>query len=513
MRRQHWVLLGAYVALILLLSVYHELWRDEVRALSVAIDAPSWSAMLADLHHEGHPLLWYVILRAGYMLAGSNLVLPVAALAIAALTAYLILRSAPFPLWLRALAVFGAFLGYELSVVARNYGIGVLLMVGACILFRERERRPVLLGLVLVLLANTSVHATIAAVIILGVWLCDLFDKDRRAALISLSGLTSVAIVVAGIMLAYAMARPSPDMVWGSTVVSLDMSKILRAVVIDPGKGLMGYRDANIAAAGEYPWRLVGVNPAVASRLIVDAVLLWLLWSLRRNLKAIVAIFIAIVAFEIVFRAIYTAAPRHEGVLVFLLIAICWITAADSPAKLTAATRGLFPLLAFQALALPIMAQRVIRYDESSSRDYAEFIESNARYRDAILVSEPDYFMEPMRYYVKNRIYMARQGEFASRAYFGERRARFFSLGQVQAAAESLACRYQTPILVAIGTRDFRGRASGWREVAYRAKFTWTPEERQRFGAAAKKVAFFTRATSDEVYEIYEIPAACQESR
>jgi hypothetical protein len=506
LRRQHWVLLGAYVALIVLLSVYHELWRDEVRALSVAIDAPSWAAMFADLHHEGHPSLWYVVLRAGYALTGSNLVLPGAALATAALAAYLILRFAPFPLWLRAAAVFGAFLGYELSVVARNYGIGVLLMVGACVLFRHRERRPLLLALSLALLANTSVHAAIAAAIMLGVWVSDLLDDDRRAALISLSGLAGVAIVMAGIALAYATARPSSDMVWGSTVASVDVSKVFRAVVIDPGKGLMGYRDANIAAAGEYPWRLIGVNPAVASRLIVDAVLLWMLWSLRRNLKAIVAIAIAVVAFEIVFRAVYTAAPRHEGVLVFLLIAICWITAADNPPKLKAATRALFPLLAVQALALPMLVQRVIRYHESSSRDYAGFIDSNPRFRDAILVSEPDYFMEPMRYYRKNRIYMPRQGEFANRAYFGERRASFFSLGQLQAVAESLACRYRTPVLVAIGTRDFQGHPSGSREVAYRAKFAWTAGERQRFAAVAKKVAVFPRATSDEVYEVYEVP-------
>ena len=506
MKRQHWILLGAYVALILLLSVYHELWRDEVRALSVAIDAPSWSAMFADLHHEGHPSLWYVVLRAGYGLTGSNLVLPAAALMSAVLAAYLILRFAPFSLLTRALAVFGAFLGYELSVVARNYGIGVLFMIGACVLFRERERRPAPLAVMLALLANTSVHAAIAAAILLGVWLCDLLDKDRRPGLASLRGLAGVGIVAAGVIVAYATARPSSDMVWGSTITSLDASKILRAVLLDPGKGLMGYRDASITAAGEYPWRLIGVDPALASRLIVDAVLLWLLWNLRRNRKAIAAIVVAIVSFEIVFRTIYTAAPRHEGLLVFLMIAICWITSADDRARIRAAARGLFPLLALQTLALPMLVQRVIRYDESSSRAYAGFIESEPRYRDAILVSEPDYFMEPMRYYVKNRIYMARQGEFANKAYFGGRRATVFSLGQLQSVAQSLACRYRTPVLVAMDTRDYRSGASGSTEVAYRARFTWTAEERGRFAAAAKQVAKFSRATSDENYTIYEIP-------
>ena len=504
MKRRGWLLLGAYVALIVALSFYHEMWRDEVRALSVAIDAPSWGAMFADLRHEGHPSLWYVILRAGYAVSHSNLVLPVASLAIATIAAYLILRFAPFPLWMRALALFGAFLGYQLSVMARSYGLGVALMIASCIVYRDRDRRPWLLAMILVLMANTSVHAAIGATIILGIWLLDFFERERRTRILSLWGVGSIAIVVGGVVLAYMMARPSHDMVWGSTVAAVDFNRILRAITIDPGKGLMGYRDANIAAVGEYPWRLLGLDPGIASRLIVDAVILWLLWSLRRNWKAIVGIVAAIIAFEIVFRAIYSGAPWHEGLLLFLIVAICWITSIGNTAAVRNATRALMPLLVLQAVALPVVAQRVVRYEESSSRDYARYITRHPEYRDAILMSEPDYFMEPLRYYVKNRIYMPRQSEFASRAYFGERRSPEFTLSQLEAAAQVLACQKKVPVLVAI-TRDFGDRPWGQREVAYRGTFVWTLEERMRFAAAAKKLVIFPAATSDESYEVFEV--------
>jgi len=510
LKRQHWILLGGYVALIVLLSFYHEMWRDEVRALSVAIDSPSWGAMLADLRHEGHPAVWYSILRAGYGVTHSNLVLPVAALAIAAAAAYVILRFAPFPLWLRALAVFGAFLGYELSVVARNYGIGVLLLMAGCVLFRERERRPLLLAFALALLANTSVHAAIASAIMLALWLTDLMDKKRRAGLTSLWGLAGVAIVIAGIVIAWLTARPTPDMVWGSTLSSLTLSKIARAIGIDPGKGLMGFSDANIAAVGEYPWRFTGVNSGLASRLIVDAALLWLLWSLRRNWKAIAAIVAAILSFEIVFRTIYTAGPRHEGLLLFLLFAICWVTAGNDDTRVRAATRGLLPLFALQALALPILVNRVIKYNESSSRSYAAFITANPGYRRAILMSEPDYFMEPLRYYVSNRIYSARQEQFANRVYFGDKRANYLALWKLQDEAQRVACQYRVPVLLAIGTRDFQANLSGSRSVAYRATFAWTRDERARFNAVARRVAVFPRATTDEVYEVFELTCVDQ---
>ena len=83
--------------MLVVLAMRHEMWRDEVRAFSVAIRADSWSRMLADLHQEGHPSLWYALLRVGYWATGSNLVLPVLAILIAVITAYLILRFAPFP--------------------------------------------------------------------------------------------------------------------------------------------------------------------------------------------------------------------------------------------------------------------------------------------------------------------------------------------------------------------------------------------------------------------------------
>ncbi|HXV17196.1 MAG TPA: hypothetical protein VD758_10480, partial [Gemmatimonadaceae bacterium] len=77
--RQLWGAMGAYAVLLIVLALEHEMWRDEVRALSVATKW-SWTTMFAELHHEGHPSLWYILLRAGFALTHSTLVLPVIAI-------------------------------------------------------------------------------------------------------------------------------------------------------------------------------------------------------------------------------------------------------------------------------------------------------------------------------------------------------------------------------------------------------------------------------------------------
>jgi len=86
-RRSAWIATGLYAVLVIALAFQHDMWRDEVRALSVAINKPSWSSLVFELRHEGHPIIWYALLRIGYALTHSHLVLPVIAIVIGIVTA------------------------------------------------------------------------------------------------------------------------------------------------------------------------------------------------------------------------------------------------------------------------------------------------------------------------------------------------------------------------------------------------------------------------------------------
>ena len=51
-----------YCGVIIYLSANHEVWRDEVRALSLVTESNSIVNLLENLHNEGHPCLWYLLL-------------------------------------------------------------------------------------------------------------------------------------------------------------------------------------------------------------------------------------------------------------------------------------------------------------------------------------------------------------------------------------------------------------------------------------------------------------------
>ena len=99
-----WLALLLFVGLTAFLATHHEMWRDEVRAFSVAIRATSIPALFDALRVEGHPVLWYLVLAAGHSIFQSPLVLPIAAIVISTVAAAIVLRFAPFPLGVRLLA-------------------------------------------------------------------------------------------------------------------------------------------------------------------------------------------------------------------------------------------------------------------------------------------------------------------------------------------------------------------------------------------------------------------------
>ena len=514
----YWLALLVFVGLTSFLASHHEMWRDEVRAFSVAIRATSIPALLDALRVEGHPALWYLVLAAGHAVWQSPLVLPVAAIVLSAIAAAVILRWAPFPRGVNLLIIFGAFMVVEETVMARNYGIGILFLAAACAAFPSRIARPVPAAIFLALMANTSVHAALASLIIGFVWLFDLFDREERKALLSPSGIAAFVIAIGGVAFAFWTARPAADMSYAFSLHTMDGARTLRAIFSDPGWGLSGYRGANVAAASELPWERFGFHPEVASRWLVNFCMLAIAWGLRKNKRFLAAFIIAIAGFQVVFRTVYTGGLRHEGILFFLFVALGWLAIAKSGFTREAIRRvslGFLPLIAVQAAAMPFMARRVVQHPESSSKAYAAAISSNPRYRDAILASDPDYMMEALPYYVPNAVYMPRQREFHHRVYFSAQGGRQLdlSLTGLVAIADSVAAARCRVVLLAIGYPSFADSASGVEPLGYKpAVFRWDAASRSALLFRGAPVLTFQGALSDENYQVFEIaPArACQ---
>ena len=77
-RRKRLFLFAAWLGLVSWLLATHVFWRDEVRAFSLALSGQTVGEMLRDIHGEGHPALWYLILRLCHEILPVREVLPAA---------------------------------------------------------------------------------------------------------------------------------------------------------------------------------------------------------------------------------------------------------------------------------------------------------------------------------------------------------------------------------------------------------------------------------------------------
>ena len=68
---------AVWLLLVVLLDVQHAFWRDEVRALSLALAGSNIIEMFHAIQGEGHPAVWYLLLRATHAITGSALSLPI----------------------------------------------------------------------------------------------------------------------------------------------------------------------------------------------------------------------------------------------------------------------------------------------------------------------------------------------------------------------------------------------------------------------------------------------------
>ena len=168
-------LTSGFLILGSLTAFNHEMWRDEIQAWLLARNSASVFELFAHLKYEGHPGLWHLCLMPLSRITASPIIMQVFHLLIACVTVYLFARYAPFNWLQKFLFSFGYFALYEYAIVARNYALGMLLIVVFCVLFRERYKRPLWIGGILFLLAHTSVHALIVTIGIGFALFCEYF--------------------------------------------------------------------------------------------------------------------------------------------------------------------------------------------------------------------------------------------------------------------------------------------------------------------------------------------------
>jgi hypothetical protein len=512
------LLFGLWLAAAGALAWRHVIWRDEARALSFAIQGDDWTAMLRGLHGDGHPALWYLLLRALHQTIGRPEVLPFLALAVAVAAAWLIVWRSPFPRPLIALILASHFFIYEFSVMARNYGIGMLILFALAIAYPRWRGRGVALGALMFLLANCNVIATILAGAFLIFWFIEILEETGPRWSPAMANFAlNAAIAAAGAALCFATVYPTfNDAAVAAHPAGVGARDILGAIA-NPAPAFEHLLGREVAPTYlVVPW--TPVLAALGGPLLIGATL-----GLIERKGALLACLASLAGLSVFFLLIYPGDYRHEATWLAFVIAMYWICWKPSrPLRGQAAPHRnrrdftlvrkvgfvcFLVLLGVQAtLGVADLAfAAMVGTPESRSRDFADLMSRRPELKDAILIGDPDYMLEPMHYYLPNPTYLVREQRYGDTVRFTRKAQLDLTLADILDKARAIRASTGRPVMILLAWR--LGDMDPAR--VYRESYVWTfsapGDQIERFRNATTLLAQFPKATSGESYDVYSL--------
>jgi tetratricopeptide (TPR) repeat protein len=201
-----------YAAMVAFAVAYHEPWFDEAQSWLIARDCTFGELFTGALRYEGHPVLWYLILKVAIACHLPYEAVGVVSGLFAILGIWVLLTKSPFPKWFTVLLPFTFFLGYQYAVIARSYALLPLLLFAVASLAKHKWENPIWWSVLLLLTANLSIHSFVIASIIMGFHLVEVLQRwstlDVAARKRQLIAAALYAIGAGGVM---AMLWPGSD--------------------------------------------------------------------------------------------------------------------------------------------------------------------------------------------------------------------------------------------------------------------------------------------------------------
>ena len=501
------LLFAAWLAVTLLLLAQHVFWRDEVRAFSFALQGDTVVDMLRMLHGEGHPALWYLLLRGAHAIVPAREVLPAVGYLVGLAAASLFAFKAPFRPQTIALVLFSSFALTEYPIVARNYGISMLLpFVLAHLYPRWRDRGPAI-GLLLLLLCNTNVPSCLLAAAFLLFWLVELLGEEglrwhRKYAIFILNA----AIAAAGAAICFVTVYPTMHDA---------------APVAFQGGGIPWKAIAATLFVPAYSWWGL-TPPALPSNTLTGCLFAGIvfggLFGLIRAPGAFLSSLAVAIGFQLLFQLVYPGFYRHQALFLVYVIAMYWLVErgrggrwegrgrlAARLSTLKAAGRPVFLImLALQVLNSAGTIGSLAHAPFSHSRDLADLLKRE-RLESAVLIADPDMMLEPMPYYTHNPIYLMREQRWGDWVRFTKKVRQDLTPDDFLRDARILRARTGRPVVIVFEHRLDPNQRFYRKTNVHVWRFTADPGQVRRFLAGTRKLASFGPAITDERYDVYAL--------
>jgi hypothetical protein len=299
------ILLYSVIQVVLLL--HHEPWEDEAHTWLVARDLDIIS-IFKQMAYDGTPALWYMLLvpfaKTGLPYT-SEFILHLM-IAIAAVTVFILY--APFSKITKVLFIFSYYMAYEYSIIARSYGLSILLLFLIATSYGKRFEHPLWYAFLIFLLFNTNAHSfsIASSLTILFAW------EFYRNKVHSSNGKISLFIMLLGGLLSFLQLLPRTD-------------SINYGLLIGPSYLMPFVAIGNAFFPGHSAFFMQGDQ-----RLIIICMAITIFFTITLSFhKKLAVLFILLLSFlglSYIYVFIYPGALRHHGFILIMLVFALWIS-------------------------------------------------------------------------------------------------------------------------------------------------------------------------------------------
>lgn len=162
-----------FLSTVIIIASYHEYWSDEAQAWLLARDASIIDLITKYLKFEGHPILWYLVIKIFINLGGSYNNFNLVSTFFVSLGVLILLFKIKCPLYLKVLLPFTFFIYYQFSAIARGYCLIVFLLFLLIAIWDKREKYYYFFTFILILLINTELYTYLLAG---SIYLLEIYD-------------------------------------------------------------------------------------------------------------------------------------------------------------------------------------------------------------------------------------------------------------------------------------------------------------------------------------------------
>ncbi len=370
--------------LTLLLTLHHEIWRDEAQAWLVVRDL-DLLGIIRHVRTEGHPLLWYFLILPFAKLNLSVLWMQIFNwLLVFAGGAFFIFYS-PFNKFLKTVFLFSSGMFYLLPVFSRSYSLIPLLIFLIAHFYPKRRCNPYLYAILLILLANTHVIMFGFVFALLLLYLYELF-KERGGADFR-SDLTAASVV--GIALCAIVFY-----LWGAREQHIYVSV---------------YETTTIAVIRSWVAYLTGFSSGFFAVIFYCGLLAVFAYLFKRCPKMFFVFFVSFAFQFAIYRWIWRFLPQRAYTIILILLFCLWVVwrikDSDDRFKLFDKIIVYVCSIVFLLSTIPSGLRFALTdwgLDYSDSKNVAKFIQKNIE-PDAVIVSTYDLITAGVLAYLPER--------------------------------------------------------------------------------------------------------------